>query len=355
MKKILGNIFGVMGILVLSSFMLQAEDLRKINDLKGYWKFSIGDDMDWSEKDYNDQNWDEIRVPMDWETEGYNDYNGFAWYRTRVFIQQLPDNQPVYLLLGQIDDCDEVYLNGRLIGSTGKMPPSFSTGYNVERKYIIPKEVVNENSLNTLAIRVYDSYLHGGIRYGRTGIYIDEDYAYMNMVIGGNWKFHLGDNEQWKNEDYNDNLWDKINVPSYWEQEGYDGYDGYAWYRNNFSVPSGLQQSEIFISVGKIDDVDQVYINGKLIGSVYELPKDREYRRKGYEFNARRIYRIPEGILYKNKPNTIAVRVYDQGWGGGIYQGPVGLMDEDNYRRYSNKYYASQSFWDFVIDNFFEE
>ena len=39
-------------------------------DLEGNWKFSIGDDSAWASPDYNDQDWEEIKVPSSWENEG---------------------------------------------------------------------------------------------------------------------------------------------------------------------------------------------------------------------------------------------------------------------------------------------
>ena len=45
---------------------LAADQWTVILDLKGDWKFNIGDDERWSEYDYDDANWDEIRVPSSW-------------------------------------------------------------------------------------------------------------------------------------------------------------------------------------------------------------------------------------------------------------------------------------------------
>ena len=57
------------------------QDENQILDLSGKWKFSIGDDSAWASPDYNDWEWEEIKVPSSWENEGFHGYNGFAWYR----------------------------------------------------------------------------------------------------------------------------------------------------------------------------------------------------------------------------------------------------------------------------------
>ena len=355
MKKNLLHIIqiGILFQMVLfSTQKASAEDLTRIISLTGSWKFSVGDNSNWSDPGFNDSNWDVINVPGKWEDNGYSEYNGYAWYRKKFTLQTISDNTPVYLVFGRIDDADEVYLNGRKIGMSGNFPPDFISAYNERRKYNIPREYINFNGTNTLAVRVYDSYLEGGIINGPVGIYIDEDYNFLDLDLSGQWKFHLGDNKQWKSPSFDDGLWPKINVPSEWEHEGYVNYDGYAWYRTKFRVPSDLKNQTLYLVLGKIDDYDYVYLNDKLIGNVFELDKDGEYRRKGYEYNARRIYKIPTEALNQNGDNTIAIRVFDGRIRGGIYEGPIGLMTESNCRQYRRKHYENQSFWDFIVEEF---
>src|SRR4030095_12002981 len=90
---------------------------RKVN-LRGSWKFSLGDNMSFAKPNYDDSDWERIYVPAAWQTEGFRRYNGYAWYRT-TFEIDFEDNEPLYLELGRIDDVDEVYVNGRLVGHTG--------------------------------------------------------------------------------------------------------------------------------------------------------------------------------------------------------------------------------------------
>jgi len=88
-----------------------------------------------------------------------------------------------------------------------------------------------------------------------------------------------------------------------------------------------------------------------LIGSVFDLDKDSEYSRRGNEFRARRAYKIPKDLL-KEGVNVIAVRVYDEVWRGGIYEGPIGIMKEDNFKKYHHKNYGNQPFWDYFYEEF---
>ncbi len=345
---------------ILISFILligissYAEELRKLTSLSGFWKFSIGDDNRWAGISFDDSKWDELNVPGRWESQGYNDYNGYAWYRKRFHVGEIPSNYTIYLMLGRIDDADEVYLNGKLLGKSGRFPPNFKTAYDQTRKYVIPPGYLQPNQDAVIAIRVYDTFLDGGILDGKVGMYVDVDNDYLNVNLSRGWKFHTGDSKDWRSPDFNDAAWKPINVPSGWESEGYDDYNGYAWYRLKFSLPKNFNTHDLYLSLGKVDDIDEVYLNGKFIGSVYDLKRDGEFKRTGWEYNARRIYKIPEGLLKTEGANTIAVRVYDSQLRGGIYEGPIGIMTSDNCRRYKNKHYSNQSFWDYIYDSFFE-
>ena len=126
------------------------------------------------------------------------------------------------------------------------------------------------------------------------------------LSLQGKWKFIIGDNLDYAKVTCDDSDWNIISVPAYWENEGYPGYDGYAWYRLNPLIPKKLKDNNLYLRLGRIDDVDEVYINGHKLnqwgyhGQFYRssLAMDREYE-------------IPPDLLHFGKKNLIAVRVYD--------------------------------------------
>jgi sialate O-acetylesterase len=354
MKSIYRHFSAVLALSAIFTLSAHAEDLRKIVSLSGYWKFSIGDDLQWASPAYDDSDWDQIAVPDQWEEQGYRDYNGYAWYRKTFKVTDYPANTPIFIMLGRIDDADMVYLNGKLLGKSGMFPPDFVTAYDQVRKYTIPAGLLKKDAENIIAVRVYDTFLEGGIVDGPAGMYYDADNDYLSVKLNGRWKFRTGDNKEWRSPDFNDADWKTVNVPSDWESQGYSGYDGYAWYRVKFRLPQNFSTGEMYLSLGKIDDTDEVYLNGKLIGTVYNLKKDGDYRRSGWEYNARRLYKLAEGSLNRDGLNTLAIRVYDGQIRGGIYEGPIGIMSAENYRRYKNKHYKNRSFWDEMYDQFVE-
>jgi hypothetical protein len=88
------------------------------------WKFHTGDDQGWAAPGFDDSAWQSIEVSRPWEGQGHPGYTGFGWYRLHL---TLPANAQadwtLALLLPYVEDACEVYWNGELVGSVGKVPP----------------------------------------------------------------------------------------------------------------------------------------------------------------------------------------------------------------------------------------
>jgi hypothetical protein len=312
-----------------------AQKKERLMNLKGYWKFSIGDDMNWANPSYNDDKWEEIRVPDYWENQGFYGYNGYAWYRKHFNFPEDFNGSMVYLQLGAIDDIDQTFLNGKMVGVSGSFPPKYETAYNAWRNYPVPVSYFKKNGDNVIAVRVFDSQLGGGIASGDIGIYFIPNELVAELNLEGEWKFQTGDNKEWKQSNFNDKDWTTLMVPGYWESQGYKDYDGYAWYRKTFRVPQNLIGKKLVLMMGKIDDLDEVYLNGQLVGStgtMYDNPSRNTHDNN--EYDQFRGYYLPDGIIKANEDNVIAVRVWDGYLYGGIYQGPVGLISQEKYIKF---------------------
>jgi phosphoserine phosphatase RsbU/P len=97
--------------------------------LDGPWQFHLGDDMRWAQADFDDatshDGWETIRADRPWGAQGHYAYTGFAWYRRHLSITYAPGVRPDFrLFMPQVTDVYEVYWNGALIGTNGKMPPN---------------------------------------------------------------------------------------------------------------------------------------------------------------------------------------------------------------------------------------
>ena len=320
--------------ILLLHLQASCQERERRENLRGYWKFILGDNLKFAKPEYDDSDWEKIYVPESWEDEGFQNYNGYAWYRKTVELE-VSGNDALYLELGRIDDVDQVYFNGVHIGATGGFPPDYFTAYNYTRRYPIPMEHVNKEGKNVIAVRVYDEGGVGGITGPNIGIYHYPSYSQNSLNLFGKWKFHLFDNKEWAKQDFDDSAWENIMVPGGWEEQGFHTYDGFAWYRKSFKLPEDFNASDLMILMGKIDDMDEVFINGTRIGSTGNI--NRKWANDN-EYNRYRNYSIPDDLLKPGAENVIAVRVYDQQQRGGIYEGPVTIIPRSEYKQFWRNY-----------------
>jgi hypothetical protein len=137
--------------------------------LGGLWQFHLGDDPSFANPALNDSTWENLRVDQTWGVQTHPGYTGFAWYRRHIDFTPVPGAAPnLALLIPRIDDAYEVYWNGRLVGTRGKLPPN-PTWYYLPPPFTVGLGVARSG---VLAIRVwkapfnsFDSIDLGGIAH----------------------------------------------------------------------------------------------------------------------------------------------------------------------------------------------
>ncbi|MFZ1289472.1 MAG: beta galactosidase jelly roll domain-containing protein [Melioribacteraceae bacterium] len=356
--KLKFNIIGFALLIFIANNILAEQKYTRIENLKGLWKFNLGDNKKWANPSFDDSDWDPIKVPSHWEDEGYNGYDGYAWYRKEFNIDSKHLDKRLYLSLGVIDDVAEIYINGKLLVTSGSFPPNFSTAYNAKIWLPLQNNILNQKENNVIAVRVYDDRQGGGIYYGDIGIFTSDSQLNFIINLEGNWKFQTGDNSNWVKNNFDDKNWETLIVPSNWDWQGYNNYDGFAWYRFYFEVnlEKEIYKNDLVIMLGKIDDLDEAYLNEKFIGSTGDLlavPLIRNFSSgNNYEYNQLRGYKIKKEDL-KNGRNVIAIRVYDGFQFGGIYEGPLGIVTLRDYLRYitRNSDRQKKNFIELLFDN----
>jgi cephalosporin-C deacetylase len=145
-----------------------------------------------------------------------------------------------------------------------------------------------------------------------------------SLEINGNWLFKTGDSAAWSGMAYSDAHWTACNLGKTWEEQSAKGYDGIAWYRKTLVLPAAfkklnkeqLKAGFLTLELGKIDDADETFVNGVLIGATGKFPP-----KSVTAWDEDRSYKVPLSALKWNAPNVIAVRVADWGGGGGLYSG----------------------------------
>jgi hypothetical protein len=357
MKNVL-ILFTMLGL--LAGLCASASNLQSVVNLSGYWKFNLGDDKAWAQKDFNDKDWDKVYAPGRWEDQGYVGYNGYAWYRTKITIPTTEYSDYLYLQFGKIDDVNEIYLNGVRIGQMGCFPPEYVSAYSLPLLYFVPKKLINFGGENTIAVRVYDEQGEGGIVNGQLILGYDKDIQLLNQNLAGNWKIAFKNYKGSLDVDYNDSGWDNIIVPASWESQGYNDYDGYACYRKTFEFGGQLTDEKLYLIMGKVDDKDRVYLNGKLIGETSDMYNTPLGSRNQGDWQIRRAYKIPSGLLNEKGKNVVVVLVYDREGMGGIFEGPVGIMEKEQYELYVDQYEhynfdgRYNSLWEFLYYEVFD-
>jgi len=118
---------------------------------------------------------------------------------------------------------------------------------------------------------------------------------------------------RWYDPSYIPKAWHSINVPGYWEDQGIKDLDGIVWYRKEVDVPASMTGVPAKVFLGRIVDIDFLYINGKLVGNT------------GYQYPQRR-YQVPADLLKPGK-NIFIVRVINNaGKGGFVPDKPYSLI-----------------------------
>jgi len=124
-------------------------DQKNVTKGKQPWLAVRGDSADWRAAPPEMTAWESWGVPA------LATYDGMVWYRARVKLTAAQAKLPATLSLGQVDEVDLTWLNGRAIGSNGCCP---------ERNYAVPAGLLKAGE-NLVVVNAVDTYASGGL-YG---------------------------------------------------------------------------------------------------------------------------------------------------------------------------------------------
>ena len=121
--------------------------------LDSEWRFKTGDNAEWSKLDYKDINWSSIEVPKNLAQTNLERTGGYVWYRTTYTLGR-EISELTSLQLGIIGGADETYVDGLLIGSTGRFPPHGGSTFHRMRTYLLPLSALSKGN-HLIAVRIY--------------------------------------------------------------------------------------------------------------------------------------------------------------------------------------------------------
>jgi diguanylate cyclase (GGDEF)-like protein len=91
-----------------------------------------------------------INLPKDENTTHYE-------YTKQFIVSSDFQEELLGLFLGRIDEVDQVRINGRLIGKSGRFPPNYQTAFRHQRLYFIPPSIIKYNQFNLIEVKTFSS------------------------------------------------------------------------------------------------------------------------------------------------------------------------------------------------------
>jgi sialate O-acetylesterase len=137
----------------------------------------------------------------------------------------------------------------------------------------------------------------------------------------------------WYDTTYRPDSWHNIMVPGYWNDQGIKGLNGVVWYRKEINLPASMANVPATISLGRIVDADELYVNGILSGT-----NNNQY--------PLRYYKLPEGRLKPGK-NILVIRVSNTAGKGGI------VPDKANYLSAGGQTISLKGEWQYKVGQAF--
>ena len=137
-------------------------------------KFHLGDNTEWAQPAFNDASWQTLDITQTWSDQGIdNQENGWGWYRAHVTIPKsvldgAESKEIIILNVPKADDAVEVFLNGKLIGKSGRFPADkggYSSQWSRPLSFSLKANdpAIKWDADNLLAFRVYSGNEPGGL------------------------------------------------------------------------------------------------------------------------------------------------------------------------------------------------
>ena len=139
----------------------------------------------------------------------------------------------------------------------------------------------------------------------------DDEYARLVAAVAEN---DAGLKEHWERPETDVSTWGTLNLPGNWEKTELAGKGGSVWFRREVQVPASWEGKDSRLYLGAIDELDETWFNGTLVGTWGE-------GQNPFRPDCRR-YTVP-GKLVKAGTNVLVVRVRDY----GFYPGSFGQAD----------------------------
>ena len=165
------------------------------------------------------------------------------------------------------------------------------------------------------------------------GLQVDAQYALpQEKVTVDKALFMFGDNMDWADPDMDDSSWNEVDATRYWNEQGFPIVEkSFAWYRIHVNIPKSLlngadQKNVLILNIPKVDDVDECFLNGKLIGASGRMPSNESGYFSAHKDARNYVVDVKKDGIRWGEDNVIAVRVYNRRGSGGLFNNPLNVF-----------------------------
>jgi sialate O-acetylesterase len=188
------------------------------------------------------KDWKKINVPGRWQNSPDLKFNGAIWFRKVVDVPADLAATSATLSLGNVDDYDFTWVNGKLVGQTGKnagpKPSSIARNYSLPAGSLKPGQ-------NVILVRVVDAGQYGGL-VGKPEQLTLSNEAGAKVELAGEWQYLVDKNlglrpEQVRLQNTAGALYDAMLAPliPY-------GIRGAIWYQGESNAGRAEQYGKLF-------------------------------------------------------------------------------------------------------------
>jgi len=132
--------------------------------------------------------------------------------------------------------------------------------------------------------------------------------AYGNYIMPWYDEYDIGLKQDWYSPAHEPSGWKNVRLPGGFAGLGVPVTPAVAWFRKEITLPGPLPGGLTLISLGEIQRMDSVYVNGTFVGGSAWVEHPR-------------IYPIPPGVLKPGR-NLIAIRIFKTEPHGGFLDAP---------------------------------
>jgi len=146
----------------------------------------------------------------------------------------------------------------------------------------------------------------------------------------------IGIEEKWMSLETDRSNWSSMQLPSIWEEQGYDDLDGIVWFSRDIDLNINENKDKIELHLGIIDDSDIVWVNGIKVGET------------NWGFTKKRIYQVPKESI-KSGINNITIRVNDRRNKGGFIS-----QSNEFFMTLGEQNISLKGTWKFKVDQVYD-